>query len=322
MAETYQLVKSTLDTSGPIDFDELRESVETLGPLRMSQRNNPYIIELSVHPCECGSAGCTSEVVTVVRRNGLFWVRWQLSPEELLEFESLDEFRLYVLAGFVENTSQERQIIEHHVEKHLGCHFSETDKIRADVCVCGNCAESIGENEIARRMLLTQLAMKLQTRQTILESALEEHGEEGEDLASYAFDVGYQMGRIFSEYQVKEDIEEHAIAGMNFEELKAERARRAGVKSSGKRAERIASLLAHMERLAGGSAALLRVGPQALSKMAFEDASAENPLLWSQGGGQVDEYVGIIRRGEAGKDMQARYAALFPTISTSCLKTA
>jgi hypothetical protein len=46
--------------------------------------------------------------------------------------------------------------------------------------------------------------------------------------------------------------------------------------------------------------------------MASQDAVADDPALWSQGAGQVEEYLGEIRRGEAGEQMLARYLAMFP----------
>jgi len=243
----------------------------------------------------------------VERRKDLFSIRWQLSPAELLEFGSLDRFRLSVLAGCLDDTLRERQTIEHNVETHLGMSVSEVSS--NTICLCTGCMEAMGERETARHMLLSQLAFQLNSRTELLEEVGDQYGSEVADLVKYAFDIGYQSGRIFSEYVVDQEIEPYAREGVSFEELKSERAKRGGERSSEKRAERIASLLTHMEKLASDNPALVRL-PSHLAKLACEDAKSSNPALWSQGAGQVDEYLGLIRRGEAGDEMRARFVAM------------
>ncbi|MCX5517768.1 hypothetical protein OSH10_04920 [Kaistia defluvii] len=304
-----QFPKSPIDIDGPIDFEQLRHAVESLGPLRISRSDNPYSVEIDIYRCPCGRDGCLEYVVGVRRRNGIFSIRWTVSPAELLEFASLGEFNRYVLLGALDDTSCERQIMETEIENILEKHYSDVD---AMPCLCSECAAAMGPEELGRRMVLSQLALTLAERDNFIGFASETPGNAGRDNVSEAFDLGYLAGRIFSEYQVKAGIEAYALAGMGFEKLKAKRAHKAGEKSAGKRIERIASLVAHMERLAGGSPAVLRIGPLGLARLAGQDASAENPSLWSQGLGQVEEYLGLVRRGEAGEALQARYLSLFP----------
>jgi hypothetical protein len=56
----------------------------------------------------------------------------------------------------------------------------------------------------------------------------------------------------------------------------------------------------------------MRLGQDSLVQLALETAEESDPYLWRQGKGQVQEYLGEIRRGEAGDAMKARYFALFP----------
>lgn len=328
-----EYLKSPLDVYGPIDFDKLREATRTLGPLRMRSASGPYSVEVMVTDCACG---CGEAVVNVLRRNGVFSIRWILDEEDLRHFESLDNFKDNVLAGALLDTSGERQFIERQIEQTFEAHYSD---VEPHVCICENCAAHIGEEALWRRMLLSQLASNLTSRDADIEEAHRKFGDlitqvidsvamgdmptrvdrkmardymirVAERFVRGAFDLGYQTGRLFSEYQVKDGIEEHALTGMNFEAKQARRAREAGAKSAEKRLERMRALVSFMEQLA--TPTTLRFGALALAEKACEDAMADNPALWSQGAGQIEEYVGLIKRGEAGADLKARYLAMFP----------
>lgn len=58
---------------------------------------------------------------------------------------------------------------------------------------------------------------------------------------------------------------------------------------------------------------VVKLGPIAVSSLALTICLEKAPALWSQGKGQVQEYLGEIRRGEAGEVLKARYDALFPS---------
>lgn len=178
-------------------------------------------------------------------------------------------------------------------------------------CFCRSCAEKAGEQDIWERLLISQLAYGLQQRDEYLDWAETNLPDEGRKLAFEMFEVGFAMGRIFSEYKVKTFIEPLALAGQEHEANARKRLRASGEASSKMRAARMESLLDHMETLAKENPALARLGPDALASLATEDASASDPHLWSQGRGQVSEYLGCIRRGEAGAQARKRYAAIF-----------
>lgn len=82
-------------------------------------------------------------------------------------------------------------------------------------------------------------------------------------------------------------------------------------KSSLARVKRRASLFEKMEALANRSPDIIKFGADAVAKIALQDCIAENGAMWRQGAGQVSEYLGEIRRGEAGAEMQKRYQGLF-----------
>lgn len=110
---------------------------------------------------------------------------------------------------------------------------------------------------------------------------------------------------------------ENLVHGVEAEALKSiERAKKAGVagseKSADTRKKRRAALLTAMEAIAIRNPDFTKLGPDSVAKLAVNECTETAPSLWSQGKGQVGEYLGEIRRGEAGEDMQARYVALFP----------
>lgn len=75
---------------------------------------------------------------------------------------------------------------------------------------------------------------------------------------------------------------------------------------------RISDLLDHMEGVARRSPDMKRMGDIALARLAFEDAQQDNPSLWTQGAGQIENYLVNIKCGEVGDEMKVRYEALFP----------
>lgn len=85
-------------------------------------------------------------------------------------------------------------------------------------------------------------------------------------------------------------------------------------KSSQAREKRRASLFQKIEVLASRNPDMVKyLGPEGLAKLASEECVRENSTLWGQGKGQVSEYLGEIRRGDAGPDLQKNYQAIFGT---------
>ncbi|MBE0455549.1 MAG: hypothetical protein IBX58_18095 [Roseovarius sp.] len=100
------------------------------------------------------------------------------------------------------------------------------------------------------------------------------------------------------------------------EALKAIETRQKAGKSGSKRSaqareKRRADLIEMMEALAARNPDIVKFGADSVAKLASEECANDNPSLWTQGLGQVIEYLGEIQRGEAGPNMQERYKALF-----------
>lgn len=88
-------------------------------------------------------------------------------------------------------------------------------------------------------------------------------------------------------------------------------------KSIAARAQRRFSLMAAIEATALRNPDIAQLGPSAAVALALPSCIEQQPTLWAQGRGQTEEYLGEIRRGEAGEEMQARYFAVFPTPQTA-----
>lgn len=84
-----------------------------------------------------------------------------------------------------------------------------------------------------------------------------------------------------------------------------------GKTSTGARNRRRSDLLSKIEALAERSPDVVRLSPEALVSLDLEDCEKDGPSLWSQGKGQAQEYLGEIRRGEAGDELKVRYHAIF-----------
>jgi hypothetical protein len=109
---------------------------------------------------------------------------------------------------------------------------------------------------------------------------------------------------------------EIAIEGVEASAIKAlETRKKAGASGSAKsrkaRESRRLSLFLEIEDVAKGNPDILKLGEAALAKVALNRLRDKEPRVWSQGAGQISEYLGDIRRGEAGPELQARYVALF-----------
>jgi len=320
---------SEIDSVAPIDFELLKSGVADNGPLRLSRANNPYEVSLTPTPCKCSNEGCTNELVVVSRQHGVFEMQWVISKEELLNFESLDEFFNHVASGKLQDSRGERMIAEEHIDRI----FCKLDDFAHEIgCPCPTCLAP-RVNEDARNMfLLSQLSSLLAERQGLLDDARswdnenlaienqkEESGEDEsgrlEEWIEDAFEIGYALGRNFSEYSGRAKIEPLAMLGVTAQETKAKREAAAGQKSRELRENRRADLLDKMEAIAKRSPDIVRLGPETVAKLAIEDCIKGDPALWSVGRGQVSEYLGEMRRGgapgEADAAMKVRYEALF-----------
>ncbi|GJL88038.1 MAG: hypothetical protein DHS20C03_17470 [Minwuia thermotolerans] len=83
-------------------------------------------------------------------------------------------------------------------------------------------------------------------------------------------------------------------------------------KSAQAREARRTALMDAIEDVAERNPDVVKLGIVPLAQLALQRATEADPSLWRQGRGQVMEYAGEIRRGEAGEDLKARYEALYP----------
>lgn len=95
----------------------------------------------------------------------------------------------------------------------------------------------------------------------------------------------------------------------------AEMRKRAGLagseKSAQARASRRSALIAEMEAVTLRNPDFAKLGADTVARLAVESCVEKEPALWRQGKGQVSEYLGEIRRGEAGDEMKLRFETIF-----------
>lgn len=77
------------------------------------------------------------------------------------------------------------------------------------------------------------------------------------------------------------------------------------------RKRRIEGLLTGMEVMAERNPDIAALDPTCLVALGLKHAAEVEPGLWTQGRGQVGEYLGEMRRGEAGDAVKTRFEALF-----------
>lgn len=326
MQEDYDKVPSLIEINAPIDFEVLKNEVEANGPLCLSNANNPYKVILTPTPCRCSDQGCTQELVMVSRQHGFFEMQWVLSKSDFLQFDSLDAFFSYAISGALQDSRGERMVVEAHVKRV----FRDTsDAGHEHACPCPKClAERVGE-DTRNIFLISQLANLLIDRKELLQEAREwdelnpdsetenvkkSQLSEGslEDWVEYSFELGYSLGRNFSEYSGIANIEPLALLGVKANSTKEKREVATGRKSRELREKRRSNIFMHMEALTGRNPDIAKLlGADGVAKLALKECIKENAAMWKQGPGQVAEYLGEIRRGEAGPDMKKRYQAIF-----------
>ncbi|MEM6637554.1 MAG: hypothetical protein AAF667_16870 [Pseudomonadota bacterium] len=122
----------------------------------------------------------------------------------------------------------------------------------------------------------------------------------------------YRAGVAATKLRVAGELSEAALKGFRAEEIESLRAQKSGAHSHNSRNKRRVELLKNIERIADENPAFTRLPVEQVARLAAEDAKLANPQLWSQGFGQANEYLGELRRGEAGAGLQRRYFAIFP----------
>ena len=117
---------------------------------------------------------------------------------------------------------------------------------------------------------------------------LDECFEDSEERQA-VFEIGFSVGRLFSSAQNIVTLEPDAAKAARYEDSYVERGKKG--KSKVRRLERMEHLFAHLVDLTAANEALSRLKPIEVAKLALEDASKENPKLWTQGGGQLEKYL-------------------------------
>lgn len=103
-------------------------------------------------------------------------------------------------------------------------------------------------------------------------------------------------------------VETAAIASIAMRQKAGERG---SAKSVAARSKRRSDLMAAMEDIASRNPDVVQLGEKAVADLALRQCVTSDPKGWSQGRGQIDQYLGELRRGDAGPELQSRYAALF-----------
>lgn len=116
----------------------------------------------------------------------------------------------------------------------------------------------------------------------------EDHFEDNADAFSI-FELGYSVGRLFSSAQNLVSLEPDALMAREYEMSYKERGKMG--KSKDRKSQRLDQLFRCMVQLVESNPALSRMKPLEVAKLAADDASQENPLLWSQGRGQIESYL-------------------------------
>lgn len=112
-----------------------------------------------------------------------------------------------------------------------------------------------------------------------------------EDDAEYSsdFELGYCVGRLFSSAQNLATLEPDAQRAGEYEQSYRERGKKG--KSQDRKGARLDHLFACITELVAQNPALSRLKPIEVAKLAVQDAATQNPGLWTQGRGQLEQYL-------------------------------
>ncbi len=94
-------------------------------------------------------------------------------------------------------------------------------------------------------------------------------------------------------------------------EMRKNAGKRGGAHSNASRTRRRVALIEAMEATASANPDILKfLDEKTLAEVAAKQAKERDPSLWRQGFGQVQEYLGEVRRGEAGDELRQRLMQL------------
>ena len=116
-----------------------------------------------------------------------------------------------------------------------------------------------------------------------------DESEGGEGTYSDDFELGYCVGRLFSCIQNLASLEPDARKSYEYEQSYKERGKKG--KSRDRREARQEHLFSCIEHLVLENPAFSRLRPLEVAKIACQDAKSQNPDLWTQGSGQLEQYL-------------------------------
>lgn len=123
----------------------------------------------------------------------------------------------------------------------------------------------------------------------------------------HAFDLGYCVGRLFSSAQNWATLEPDARKASMYEQSYRERGKKG--KSDTRKQQRLDQLFYLVSQLVKDNPAFSRLSPKEVAKLALLDAEKDNPQLWTQGKGQIDQYLVTFASDEK---YRAAYRNMFP----------
>ena len=123
----------------------------------------------------------------------------------------------------------------------------------------------------------------------------------------FSFKLGYCVGRLFSSAQNFATLEPEARKAGEYESSYRERGKKG--KSQARKRQRLDHLFEHLCKLVRANPGFSRMKPVEVARLAITDAAHERPELWSQGRGQLENYLTCFA---SEKKYRATFRELFP----------
>lgn len=308
LPKSDEVVPSTYDQDGPIDFEQLKSVIISNGPFILTFIEWSVSFVINITPCQVEGCDCKEDVISITQSSGFTSLSTLIRREELEQFESLADLARTFLhhPEILFNPSAEQQYLEGEVRKHLGIDPTQiyhsgplsgglkatlSDECKEDFWRAHNLQSIFWLLVEHRRMVQSASALD---DKTAMRDIFETRGGII-DLLHDHYTLGFLTGRLISEHFVRYEIEPLAELGLSYEEAQERRNMASGKSSSNKRSQRINAMLMHMEMLAADNPALCRAGMQVLADLAIQDAMKVDERLWAQGKGQRDEYLDEMR---------------------------
>lgn len=146
---------------------------------------------------------------------------------------------------------------------------------------------NLSPNKIDRDRKYDRLEIDVVAAMQVVSIFEEWSGTRAED--DGGFELGYCVGRLFSSAQNLVTLEPDASKAGEYRQSYAERGKKG--RSKDRRAQRLDHLFRHLVALVEANSAFSRLKPIEVGRLAMADAAQENPTLWSQGKGQLDQYL-------------------------------